>query len=492
MGKTAVIVGSGLGGLSTALRLTQNNFKVTIVEKYHQAGGRLNQLKLDGFTFDVGPSFMSMTYELDELFNYINEKNPLQLEPLDPLYNVFFEGRKKPFRLWKDLNRLQEEFSGIEDNVPEKVEKFLNKAGEFFHDTIDKVVKRNFDNKIDYIFQLSKVPKKHVPYLFKSVWSEVSKIFESNELRVIFSLVAFFLGSTPFRTPAIYTLLNYTEMRHNGYWKISGGMYRLVEVIVDILKRRGVNFVFNSEIVNYTSSNDKIVNLVDENGQRYEADIFVVNSDAAFFRGQVLKRKEFSEKKLDRMDWTMAPFTVYLGVKGKIKNLAHHNYFLGNNFKGYASKIFTSSISPQKPYYYVNVLSKSEPQSAPPDCENIFILCPVPDLRFKPDWSDSEELADNIITDLSNRIEYDLKPNIIVKKILNPVDWQNAFNLYKGSGLGLAHGINQVGAFRPKNKDEEFKNLYYVGASTTPGTGLPMVIISSKLVTERILNDRTL
>jgi len=492
MGKTAVIVGSGLGGLSTALRLTQNNFKVTIVEKYHQAGGRLNQLKLDGFTFDVGPSFMSMTYELEELFDYIGEDNPLQLEPLDPLYNVFFEGRNKPFRLWKDLKKLQEEFSGIEDNVPEKVEKFLNKAGEFFHDTIDKVVKRNFDNKIDYIFQLSKVPKKHVPYLFKSVWSEVSKIFESNELRVIFSLVAFFLGSTPFRTPAIYTLLNYTEMRHNGYWKISGGMYRLVEVIVDILKRRGVNFVFNSEIVNYTSSNDKIVNLVDENGQRYEADIFVVNSDAAFFRGQVLKRKEFSEKKLDRMDWTMAPFTVYLGVKGKIKNLAHHNYFLGNNFKGYASKIFTSSISPQKPYYYVNVLSKSEPQSAPPDCENIFILCPVPDLRFKPDWSDSEELADNIITDLSNRIEYDLKPNIIVKKILNPVDWQNAFNLYKGSGLGLAHGINQVGAFRPKNKDEEFKNLYYVGASTTPGTGLPMVIISSKLVTERILNDRTL
>ena len=492
MNHTAIIVGSGLGGLSTALRLTQHNFKVTIVEKYHQPGGRLNQLKLDGFTFDVGPSFMSMTYELDELFNYINEKNPLRLEPLDPLYNVFFEGRKKPFRLWKDLNRLQEEFSGIENNLPEKVEKFLSKASEFFNDTIDKVVKRNFENKIDYIFQLSKVPKKHIPYLIKSVWSEVSKTFESNELRVIFSLVAFFLGSTPFRTPAIYTLLNYTEMRHNGYWKISGGMYRLVEVIVDILKRRGVNFVYNSEIVDFTSSNKRILSLIDQNGNKYEADVFIINSDAAFFRGKVLKRKKFSEQKLDRMDWTMAPFTVYLGVKGKIENLAHHNYFLGNNFKGYANKIFTSSISPQKPYYYVNVLSKSEPQSAPPDCENIFILCPVPDLRFKPDWSDSEELADNIITDLSNRIVYDLKSNIMVKRIFNPIDWQNAFNLYKGSGLGLAHGINQVGAFRPKNKDEEFGNLYYVGASTIPGTGLPMVIISSKLVTERILNDRAL
>lgn len=492
MEKSVIIVGSGLGGLSTALRLTQHNFKVTVIEKYHQPGGRLNQLKLDGFTFDVGPSFMSMTYELDELFNYINEKNTLKLEPLDPLYNVFFEGRKKPFRLWKDLNKLQEEFAEVEQNLPEKVEKFLDRASSFFHDTIDTVVKRNFDNKFDYLLQLSKVPKKHIPYLIKSVWNEVSKTFDSNELRVIFSLVAFFLGSTPFRTPAIYTLLNYTEMRHNGYWKISGGMYRLVEVIMEILERRGANFIFNTEIVDFTSKNGRIVNLIDQNGNKHEADIFVINSDAAFFRGKVLKRKNYSEQKLDKMDWTMAPFTVYLGVKGKIENLAHHNYFLGNNFKGYANKIFTSSISPQKPYYYVNVLSKSEPSSAPPDSENIFILCPVPDLRFKPDWSDSEELADNIITDLSNRVEYDIKSNIKVIKILNPIDWQNAFNLYKGSGLGLAHGINQVGAFRPKNKDEEFRNLYYVGASTTPGTGLPMVIISSKLVTERILNDRAL
>lgn len=492
MEKTAIVVGSGLGGLSTALRLTQHNFKVTIIEKYHQPGGRLNQLRLNGFTFDVGPSFMSMTYELDELFNYINEKNPLNLEPLDPLYNVFFEGRKEPFRIWKDLEKLEEEFAGIEKNVSIKVDKFLNQAGQFFHDTINTVVKQNFNNKIEYIFQLSKVPKKHIPYLIKSVWSEVSRTFESNELRVIFSLVAFFLGSTPFRTPAIYTLLNYTEMRHNGYWKINGGMYRLVEVIVEILKRRGVDFIYNSEIVGYTSQKDKIINLIDQNGNKYEADLFVINSDAAFFRGKVLRRKNFSEDKLDKFDWTMAPFTIYLGVEGKIKNLAHHNYFLGNNFKGYANKIFTSSISPQKPYYYVNVLSKSEPKSAPPDSESIFILCPVPDLRFKSDWSDSEELADNIITDLSNRIEYDIRSKIKVKKILTPIDWQNAFNLYKGSGLGLAHGINQVGAFRPKNKDEVFKNLYYVGASTIPGTGLPMVIISSKLVTERILNDRTL
>lgn len=189
------------------------------------------------------------------------------------------------------------------------------------------------------------------------------------------------------------------------------------------------------------------------------------------------------------MEWTLAPFTIYLGVKGKIESLMHHNYFLGNNFRGYADEIFTSSISPQKPYYYVNISSKSNPDCAPEGCENLFILCPVPDRRFKHNWDDKDELADNIIDDLSKRTGFDINKNSLVKRVLTPVDWESMFNLYKGSGLGLAHGINQVGAFRPKNKDEVFPNLYYVGASTTPGTGLPMVIISSKLVTERIRKD---
>ena len=301
--------------------------------------------------------------------------------------------------------------------------------------------------------------------------------------------MAFFLGSTPFQTPAIYSLLNYTEMKHDGYWKVEGGMYRLVEELVKMLKRRGVAFVFNTEIISVGSSNGKLISLLDTNGKEWTSDIFISNSDAASFRGRVLERKNFSDQKLDKMDWTLAPFTIYLGVKGKISGLMHHNYFLGKNFREYADKIFTSSISPQKPYYYVNVSSKSWPESAPEGCENLFILCPVPDRRFKAEWNDKNELADNIISDLSRRVDFDIKENLLVKEIWSPVDWENKFNLYKGSGLGLAHGINQVGAFRPKNHDEEFPNLFYVGASTTPGTGLPMVIISSKLVTERIVEE---
>ncbi len=486
----AIVIGSGLGGLSTALRLSSKGYKVTILEKHSTAGGRLNKLEMDGFKFDLGPSFMSMTYELDELFESVGEKNPVELEELDPIYQVFFEGQEKPRKIWKNLDLLQKEFEDIEPNLAEKAEKYLQRAGEFFHDTEDKVVKANFNNKLEYILKLSRVPKKHLPYLFRTMWSEVDKIFTSQEIKVIFSLVAFFLGSTPFQTPAIYSLLNYTEMRHNGYWRVKGGMYKIVEELLRILNERNVEIVYNTEIVSIGNNNGKVYEVVDQNGKRWNADLFVSNSDAAAFRGQILGRKKFTAEKLDKMHWTLAPFTIYLGVKGKVDKLMHHNYFLGKNFKGYADEIFTSTISPQKPYYYVNVLSKSEDSVAPEGCENIYILCPVPDLRFKQDWSDKNELAENIIKDLSERTGFDINKNLITKKILAPDDWAGAFNLYKGSGLGLAHDMNQVGAFRPKNKDEHFSNLYYVGASTTPGTGLPMVIISSKLVTERIENER--
>lgn len=487
--KKIIIIGSGLGGLSTALRLSNKGYDITVLEKHSTPGGRLNIIEQDGFRFDMGPSFMSMTYEFDDLFKSSGVENPLLMKELDPIYQVFFEDREKPFGIFKDLKKLEKEFEGIEDNLANKLEKYLRKGGEFFHDTEEMVVKSNYKNKLDYLLKLARVPKKHLPYLYRTMWKELESSFDSDEVRVIFSLVAFFLGSTPFQTPSIYSLLNYTELKHNGYWSVNNGMYSIVKEIVKILNERNVKFVYNTEIVCVGNNNGKVAQMIDQNGKVWEADIYVSNSDAAAFRGKVLNRKSYSEEKIDAMHWTLAPFTIYLGVKGTINKLIHHNYFLGNNFRDYADNIFTSSISPKKPYYYVNAASKSDDSCAPEGCENLFVLCPVPDLRYKNSWDDKEDLANNIIEDLSKRIGFDVHSNILTKKILAPDDWEKMFNLYRGSGLGLAHDLNQVGAFRPKNKDEKFSNLYYVGASTTPGTGLPMVVISSKLVTERITNE---
>jgi phytoene desaturase len=277
-------------------------------------------------------------------------------------------------------------------------------------------------------------------------------------------------------------------MMHDGYYNVKGGMYRIVEGLLEEMQKENIKINYETEIVEYNRKNGRISGFTDTNGKKWNADVFVVNADAAWFRNKVFNRKKFSTDRLDNMKWTLAPFTMYLGVKGNIDALHHHNYFLRKNFREYANKIFKNQITLDNPYYYVNLNSKYNREFAPPGHESIFILCPVPDLRFKPDWSDREQIAENIIKDMSDRLKYDIKGNLVSQTILDPIDWQNEFNLYRGSGLGLAHDLNQIGAFRPKNYDEEFDNVFYVGASTIPGTGLPMTIISSKLVTERILD----
>jgi len=487
--KSVIVVGAGLGGLSTALRLSYKGYQVTMIEKQALPGGRLHVLKKDGFTFDVGPSFFSMSYEFKELFDSIGEPIPFELNELNPLYTVNMAGSDRVFQIYKDLDRLANEFKGIEDDFENKVRGYLKGAKEIFHDTEYKIIKRNFDNIVTYAMSMATVPFKHLPKMFRTFWEELERHFESEEVKIIFSLVAFFLGATPFNTPSVYNLLNYTELEHDGYWNVKGGMYKIVEGIMGLLEKKGVKMIYNTEIMSVQHSGGKMVSVTDANGEVYRADLFVINADAAWFRGKFLQRAKYSEAKLDKMEWTLAPFTIYLGVKGIIPGIHHHNYFLGDNFRGYADTIFRSTVAPEKPYYYVNVASKSNPDCAPEGCENLFILCPVPDMRVKPDWSDADKLVNEIIEDLGKRVNFDIKNNILTKVVYTPNEWQKMFNLYKGSGLGLAHGLNQIGALRPANKDEKLSNVYYVGASTHPGTGLPIVVIGSRLVTERIENE---
>ncbi len=491
MTKSVVVIGAGLGGLSTALRLSYKGYKVTIVEKQSTPGGRLNILKQDGFTFDIGPSFFSMGYEFKELFESIGEPIPFELNELDPLYTVNIAGSDRVFKIYKDLAKLAEEFRGLEDDFEAKAKKYLLGAKEIFHDTEYRIIKKNFNSILHFLASMATVPVKHLPKMFRTFWEELERHFDSEEVKIIFSLVAFFLGATPFNTPSVYNLLNYTELQHDGYWNVKGGMYKIVEGILGLLEKKGVEIKLNTEIVRVEEVNGAMKTAVSSTGERFDADLFVVNADAAWFRGKFLNRSKYTPEKLDKLEWTLAPFTIYLGVKGKIDGIQHHNYFLGNNFRAYADTIFRSSVAPEKPYYYVNVASKSNPECAPEGCENLFILCPVPDLRVKPDWSDADKLVNEILEDLGQRVGYDIKNNILTKVVYTPNEWEKMFNLYRGSGLGLAHGLNQIGAFRPSNKDEKLKNLYYVGASTTPGTGLPIVVIGSKLITERIENEHS-
>jgi len=484
-----LIIGSGLAALTTALRLHKRGYQVELVEKDGQPGGRLNQLKKDGFTWDLGPTFFSMTYEFDEFIADAGLDNmPFQFNKLDTLYAVNFRGSDRRFFIHADMDKLAAEFADVEPDFKRKMQRFLQSSGRFFHDTENLVLKRNYDSTLDYLLTLTKVPLKHTPRLFRSFWQEMNRHFESREVKEIFSLVSFFLGATPFDTPSIYTILSYTELVHNGYHNVEGGMYNIVEGLKKELNKANIPIHTNTEIIDFLSKSDgTIESFIDQHGKTWRADVFVVNSDAAYFRNKVFRRPDFSDAKLRKMQWTLAPFTMYLGINRKLDSIPLHNYFLGNNFEEYSSNVFKNTVKLNQPYYYVNVASKYNQAAAPEGCESLFILCPVPDRRFKPDWSDKEEVAQNILKDFCERAGIDFRKNIVSQTILTPEDWENKFNLYQGSGLGLGHNLSQIGGFRPKNFDEVFSNVFYAGASTVPGTGLPMAVISSKLVAQQIV-----
>jgi len=486
MKKSVLIVGAGIGGLTTALRLAKKGYEVEIIEKNEQAGGRLNQVKKDGFTFDSGPSFFSMSYEFKQFADECGIEIPFKFVELDPLYTVNFSGNPKTYYLYKDIDKLAAQFAEEEPDFKQKMTKYLAKSGALYNDTVQLVIKSNFDSILGYLFTLARVNPTHIPVLFRTFWEQVHSHFDSKEAQQIISLVAFFLGRTPFDTSAIYSLLSHIEFRHDGYYNVEGGMYKIVEGLESELINAGVKLNYNTEVVDFESSTKTITSVTDKSGKKWSADAILVNADAAMFRGKVLNREKYSDKKLKKMKWTMGYLTFYIGLKTKLPQVNHHNYYLGNNYEEYSNKVLQQPDSLEKPYYYVNVVSKHNPECAPEGCESLFFVCPVPNLIFKPNWDDKEKIVSSILEDFGKRIGQNIIPDIVSKTIYTPEEWQNRFNLYMGSGLGLAHNLMQIGAFRPSNIDEKFKNLFYVGASTVPGAGLPMAVISSKLAFERI------
>ena len=488
MEKHVIIAGAGLGGLTTALRLAKRGFRVEIVEKNERAGGRLNQVKKDGFTFDTGPSFFSMSYEFKEFADDCGIDLPFEFVELDPLYTVNFSNSPKTYTLYKDLDKLAAQFAEEEPDFKEKFIKYISKSGKLYQDTVDKVIKTNFDSKIGYLLTLATVNPVHLPVLLKTFWQQVEKYFDSQQAQQIVSLIAFFLGRTPFDTSAVYTLLSHIEFVNDGYYNVKGGMYQIVTGLVKELEIAGVDIHYNLEINAVKDSNGKVTGLIDQNGKVWKADAYVINADAAVFRGRVLHRKKYSEQKLQKMKWTMGYLTFYIGVNKKLPQVHHHNYFLGTNYRDYSLKVLKQPDTLEKPYYYVNVVSKHNPDCAPDGCESLFFVCPVPNLLYKRNWDDRDTIVNSILEDFSNRIGEDITQSIVSRTIYTPLEWEKYFNLYEGSGLGLSHHMSQIGGLRPANKDEEFSNLFYVGASTVPGAGLPMAVISSKLTAQRVVD----
>lgn len=274
--KKILIVGAGLGGLTTALRLAKRGYQVELVEKNAQAGGRLNQIKKDGFTFDIGPSFFSMPYEFDEFARDCGIRLPFEFVELDPLYSVSFRNNPKTYTLYKDIDKLAEQFSDVEPDFKRKMQRYLDACEKLYNDTVDVAIKTNFNSLPHYFLSLLKVNPMHLPTLFRSFWAQIERYFDSKEAREIVSLIAFFLGRTPFDTSAVYTLLSYIEFRNNGYHNVKGGMYQIVTGLLKELDKAGVKLHYQVEIDNFEQKNGNLTAMLDTKGRKWTADAFVV------------------------------------------------------------------------------------------------------------------------------------------------------------------------------------------------------------------------
>lgn len=488
MKNNVIIVGSGLAALASAIRLNEAGFQVTILEKNRQAGGRLNRLTKDGFTFDVGPTFFSMSYEFERFAKECNMRLPFNYHPVDPLYHVHLTEHNRPFILYRDIQKLAGQFNNFESKFESKMQKYLHHTGNLFHNSFDKIVGQNFNSMPHYIEQLARVNPIHLPFLFNSYESFVNKHFDSDEARQIISLPSYFLGSTPTQTNGVYSLLSYTEFVHDGYHNVEGGMYEIVKGLLREIERRGIIIHYNTEITTVNTKNNLVEAVIDQRNRKYEADYFLINMDAALFRGRILHRKQYSENNLAQKKWSMGFLTIYAGLDCKVDHLALHNYYIGISKQDKTMKGFRDSKLPENPYFYVNVSSRYNNQCAPEGCESLMFVIPVPNLLYKNNWDDAPYIVDAILKELAVRIDFPILQYLKMLQWFTPTDWQQQYNLYMGAGLGLNHDLLQTGYLRPRNNDEEFHNLFYTGASTVPGIGLPMAIISSRLSTERIIH----
>lgn len=490
MRNSVTIVGSGLAALASAIRLNEAGFDVTILEKNKQAGGRLNRLSENGFTFDIGPTFFSMSYEFERFAKECNMKLPFNYHLVDPLYHVHLSEQNRPFILYRDIPKLAVQFDGIEANFETKMQKYLYDTGGLFHNSFDRVVGQNFNSMKHYITQLAHVNPTYLPFLFHSFGSYVNKYFNSAEARQIIPLPSYFLGATPFETNGVYSLLSYTEFVHDGYHNVTGGMYEIVNGLLQEIQRRGISIHYNTEIKDINTKNRRVESVIDQNNKRYEADYFLINMDAALFRGRILQRKQFSENNLAQKKWSMGFLTIYAGLDCKIDQLALHNYYIGISNKDKTMKGFRDNKLPENPYFYVNVNSRYNKQCAPEGCECLMFVIPVPNLLYKSSWEDAPYVVEATLKEFATRIDFPILQHIKMLRWFTPADWQQKYNLYMGAGLGMNHHFLQTGYLRPRNNDEFFSNLFYTGATTVPGIGLPMAIISSRLSTERIINAR--
>lgn len=482
-----VVVGSGFGGISAATLLAKDGFEVTVLEKNEQAGGRASVYSEKDYNFDMGPSWYLMPDVYEKYFAELNKKpeDLYELERLDPSYRIFF-GNEKMVDVAADIEKNYELFDSFEENGGEKLKKYLASSKEIYDFSIDEMLYRDYTSILDFL-NGKLMLKGYKLKIWENLQHYVNNQFKSDEARKIVQYSIGFLGGAPKNTPSFYHIMSHIDLTMGVFYP-QGGIRKVVSSMKELAESYGVKFKFNEPALKFEVENHEIKKVVTANDS-YESDIVLVNADYPFSEMELL---ESDDRTYDRNYWekkVLAPsaLVAYLGIDHEVDKLTHHNLFLDKDWEKGFDTLFDPKKAawPENPSYYVNVPSKTDKTAAPKGCETLFILVPL-----APGIEDSEllrdELYNRIMDDLEEKIGEDLRNHVVVKKIFALKDFTERYNAYKGTALGLSHTLTQTALWRPAHMSKKVKNLYYSGHYTHPGIGVPMVLISSQIVSKEI------
>jgi phytoene desaturase len=464
---------------------------VTVLEKNDKPGGRCNQIIRDGHRFDTGPTLFLMPEVWEETYAALGEKlsDHLELRRIDPTYAVHFDDGLQ-LQLSSNIGDMQAQLESIEKTAFSGFLRYITEGNLHYKLSLEKFVGRNFRNIFEY-FSLRNLPLLIRLKALVKHYSNAGRYFKDGRLKAAFTFQNMYLGLSPYDAPATYSLLQYTELAE-GVWFPMGGMYRAIESLVQVAEKLGVQFIYNSPVKQIQVEKDQVVDVLTEDGRKWAADMFVGNADLPYIYKELLPESRQAAS-MDRKLYTCSTIMFYWGVDKTYPQLAHHNVFLGGDYRASFDEIFEDHTLPAQPSFYINAPARTDPSAAPDGEDTLYVLVPVGHLdeQRPQDW---QALVDRARETVFSRVEKDLgipdlREHIKFEVLNTPMVWKQQYNLAKGAAFGLSHNFWQVGYLRPHNRHDKLKNLYFAGASTHPGTGLPIVLLSARLTTERILED---
>jgi phytoene desaturase len=480
--KKIVVIGAGFAGLAAASSLAQKGHDVTILEKNSLPGGRARKMEVQGYNFDMGPSWYWMPEVFEQYFERFGKKvsDYYTLDRLDPAYKIVFgQGKEMPVPV--DMTALKALFEQYEKGSSAKLEKFLSEAAykyqvgmhEFVYKPSHSILEFADLRVVKAIFRLQ---------MLTSMSSYVDKLFQNRYLRELLKFPVLFLGATPEDTPAMYSLMNYADLVL-GTWYPRGGMYQIVAGMVKLAEELGVKIELNQAVTKIEIEQGKAKRVRTASGGLWEVDAVVAGADYHHIEQQVLEPayRQYTEAYWDKR--TMAPSSLlfYVGVNKKLDNLLHHNLFFDEDFQVHAKEIYKEPKWPSKPLFYACIASKTDPTCAPEGHENLFLLIPT-----APDLKDSPEVREHYYNMVMERLErlsgQSIRPHVDYCKSFAHQDFIREYNAYKGNAYGLANTLRQTAFLKPKMRNKKVSNLFFTGQLTTPGPGVPPSLISGQVV----------